>query len=130
MHDCTALVTSCTSCLFKALELVKSASKTGCDAVKFQTYITEELVTMDAGKAEYQKSYESDFIDQYSMLKKFEFSYHQFEELSKFCSKVGIEFLSTAFDVESLKFLKSLGIPLLKAQVRLDLKLRQLLFCC
>lgn len=97
-----------------AKEQIKLAKQSGADVVKFQTYITEELVTMDAGKAEYQKSYESEFTDQYSMLKKFEFSYHQFEELSKYCSKVGIEFLSTAFDIESLKFLKSLGIKRIK----------------
>ncbi len=97
-----------------AKQQIKLAKESGADVVKFQTYITEELVTKSAVKADYQKVYEKNLNDQFSMLKKFELSYEDFEDLSQFSKRIGIEFLSTAFDLKSLSFLKSLGMKRIK----------------
>lgn len=91
-----------------AYELIDTAKTIGVDAIKFQTYKTENLVTLDAKKAEYQKNEEDE--SQYQMLKKLELSYEQFRELKAYCDKIGIEFLSTAFDLESIDFLDGLGM--------------------
>lgn len=91
-----------------AYELIDTAKTIGVDAIKFQTYKTENLVTIDAKKAEYQKNQEDE--SQYQMLKKLELSYEQFRELKVYCDKIGIEFLSTAFDLESIDFLDDLGM--------------------
>ena len=90
-----------------AIELAKEAKKAGADAVKFQSFKTENLVTRDAKKAEYQSKNTANDDSQFEMLKKLELSYAEQTELYHLCNEIGIDFLSTAFDFESLDFLSN-----------------------
>lgn len=91
-----------------AKELIDSAILAGADIVKFQTFNAEKLVTKNAKMADYQIRNTNHLESQYEMLKKLQLSHEEFIELSNLCSQKGIEFLSTAFDLESLDFLWSL----------------------
>jgi sialic acid synthase SpsE len=97
-----------------AKKLVDAAKSAGADAVKFQTYKAEALVTKTARKADYQKRMEHDGESQLEMLRKLELSYDEFRELKEYCDMLDIVFLSSAFDAESVDFLLSLDIPYLK----------------
>lgn len=89
-----------------ALELIDAAAEAGADIVKFQTFKTELLVSKNAEKASYQKrETPGKTHSQYEMLKELELSYDFHHELVSHCQKKGIEFMSTAFDFESLDFL-------------------------
>ena len=99
--------------LENARKLVLAAKEAGADAVKFQTFKTENLVTVDAEKAKYQKE-TTDDGSQFEMLKKLELSYDEFIEVKEFCDEQGIKFISTAFDLDSVDFLYSLGMDLWK----------------
>jgi len=100
-----------------ALQLVDVAVEAGADAVKFQTFKAENLVTKGAAKAEYQNETTDNAETHFEMLKKLELSHDLHYELIEYCHKSRIEFLSTAFDLESLDFLanclnlKTLKIP-------------------
>lgn len=96
-----------------ALELVDIAAKAGADAVKFQTFTADKLVRRGADKAEYQKRETGDG-DQHSMLKKLEISPELHEQLIERCKLKRIEFMSTAFDEESLVFLLEHGMKRIK----------------
>lgn len=96
-----------------ALRLVEAASVTGADAVKFQTFSADKLVAHGVEKAEYQKD-QTGNGDQYGMLKQLELSVSDYEEIVKRCNQLGIEFMSTAFDSESLDLLVRLGVRRLK----------------
>ncbi|VAW70947.1 N-acetylneuraminate synthase [hydrothermal vent metagenome] len=85
--------------------LIDAAVAAGADAIKFQTFKTDNMVTKKAEKAGYQKETSGQNESQYEMLKKLELSYEIHYELKEYCIKNGIHFLSTAFDFESLKFL-------------------------
>lgn len=93
-----------------AKKLAKKAKEAGADAVKYQTFVAERLVKKDAQKAEYQKEMTGAGESQLEMLKKVELSYDEFRELKEYCDTIGIEFLSTPFDQESIEFLDELGI--------------------
>ncbi len=93
-----------------AKELVDAAKYAGADCIKFQTFIAKNLVTKNALKAEYQRQQTLAEESQYDMLKKFELSFDEFVELSRYCLDKNIEFLSTAFDFDSIEFAKSLGM--------------------
>ncbi len=88
-----------------ALQLVDVAAAAGADAVKFQTFKAEKLVTGLAGKAEYQKQSTGTAETQLQMLRQLELKYEFHFQLRDHCQNRGIEFLSTAFDDESLAFL-------------------------
>ena len=96
-----------------ACKLVDAAKEAGADCVKFQTFKSEKLVSRNAQKADYQKSTTGEG-SQVEMLKKLELSYSEFVNLSKYCDEVGIAFLSTPFDFESIKFLDSIDMPFWK----------------
>lgn len=96
-----------------AKKLVLAAKEAGADAVKFQTFKTENLVTVDAEKAEYQEE-NTEKGTQFDMLKKLELSYQEFKDLKDYCDNVGIKFLSTTFDLESVDFLDQLGMDVWK----------------
>ena len=88
-----------------AKELVKVAKDAGADAIKFQTFKAENLVTKHAKQAYYQVENLGEATSQFAMLKKLELTYDEFVELQLFCQIEQIEFLSTPFDFESVDFL-------------------------
>ena len=89
-----------------ALKMIQAAKKAGADVVKFQTSITSTSKFSD--KAEYQKR-ETGGGSQLDMIKKLRFSFEQHKELKRYCEEVGIKYLSTPFDFESIDFLNRLG---------------------
>lgn len=93
-----------------AHELIDIACEAGVDIVKFQTFTASALVTESAKKAEYQTASTDPEESQYSMLKKLELSPQAHKELIDHCKFKNIEFLSTAFDLESLEFLTTLNL--------------------
>ncbi|MDY5357659.1 MAG: N-acetylneuraminate synthase [Candidatus Cryptobacteroides sp.] len=97
-----------------ALQLCDAAKEAGVDAVKFQTWKTELIITKGTKKAEYQEKNLNNADDQFTMLKKLELSYDNFNIVKEHCDKIGIQFLSTADETESLDFLLSLGMPFIK----------------
>lgn len=101
-------------CLETAKQMVDVAKNAGADAIKFQTFKAEKLVSKFAEKAEYQKNNTGIVESQLEMIKKLELSFHNFEELKKYCDDSGILFLSTPFDFESIEFLNKLGMEIWK----------------
>ena len=94
-----------------AFELVDAAHKAGADIVKFQTFKAKNLVTEQAKQADYQVANTQRQESQLDMLSRLELSWETHHALIKHCNELGIEFLSTAFDSESLNFLvNELGI--------------------
>jgi len=98
----------------KALDLIDIAVEAGVDAVKFQTWITEELLTKNIQQADYQKKNTGKEESQYAMLKKLELSQSDFIELKNYCEKKDIIFLSTPDEEKSADFLEQIGVPLFK----------------
>lgn len=94
--------------------LIEAAAAAGADMVKFQSFKTEAMVTKTAPKADYQKNKSGSADSQYHMLKKLELDRDQHLQLMAHCRLCGIQFLSTAFDPESIELLHSLAIPLYK----------------
>lgn len=98
-----------------AKKLIDVAVEAGVDYVKFQTFKSESLVSKFAKKAAYQIENTQDAIQsQLQMLKKLELSNAQHIELVQYCNNKNISFFSTAFDLESLSFLKELGLNIVK----------------
>jgi len=90
-----------------ALELIDAAASAGVDYVKFQTFKTEKTISKRASKASYQKiNSELASESQFDMVKKLELSYENHQKLISHCQKRNIKFLSTAFDLDSVAFLK------------------------
>lgn len=100
--------------LKSAIGLVDAAANAGADAVKFQTFSADRLVSKTAQKAEYQKATTGADESQYEMLKRLELSESDHLALLDHCRSRGIMFLSTAFDCEGVRYLDSLGIPIFK----------------
>jgi len=100
--------------IITAKKLIDAAANAGVDYVKFQTFKADKMVTKAASRANYQDSNTRDKNSQYEMLKKLEISEEMHLELIQYCESKNIKFLSTAFDLESLKFLKTLGLKLAK----------------
>lgn len=88
-----------------ALELVDAAARAGADAVKFQTFRADSLVTLSAPRADYQVANTGETASQYDMLKALELSRDDFRVIRDRCHQRGIEFLATPFDLESLHYL-------------------------
>lgn len=88
-----------------AKQLIDVAKNAGADAVKFQTFKAENLVTRSAQQANYQVNNLGEATSQFEMLKQLELTYEEFVELKKYCDSIQIEFLSTPFDFESVDFL-------------------------
>ena len=83
-----------------AKKMIESVSRTGADAVKFQTYLTEKRVSKD-----------SPIFD---ILKKCELPFKAFKELQSYSNKLNLDFFSTPFDSESVEYLESINIDLYK----------------
>ena len=97
-----------------AKKLIDVAYECGADAVKFQTFKTENLVTKYAPKANYQKRTTSKIDTHFEMLKKLELNESMHLELIKYCKEKNIFFLSSPFDNESIDLLEKLGLEILK----------------
>jgi len=100
--------------LENAKKLVDKAKESGADCIKFQTFKSENIVSKNAVKADYQKNNTDSNETQLEMLRKLELPYTDFAELSEYCKLKKILFLSTAFDFDSIEFLSSLGMALWK----------------
>ena len=97
-----------------ALKLVDAAAAAGADAVKFQTFKADRLVTKNAPKAGYQIYANGDAGTQHEMLKRLELTEEDHRALIGHCERRGVLFLSTPFDEASCDFLESLGLPAFK----------------
>ena len=95
-----------------AKKLIDAAAEAGVDYVKFQSFVAKNLVSKFAAKAEYQKQNSGASESQLEMISKLELSKTQHLELIDYCQKKKIEFLSTAFDLDSIDLLKELGIQI------------------
>ncbi len=97
-----------------AKQLARTAKECGADIVKFQTAKLDSLVSKYAGMAQYQKENIGKEASQKEMLKKLLLPYPEFEILADYCREIGIQFLSTPFDLESISFLEHLGLDMWK----------------
>ena len=97
-----------------AKKLIDVACKAGVDAVKFQTFKAENLVSKNAQKAEYQKQTTDSEESQFDMIKKLELDVETHKELISYCNSQNIMFLSTPFDRESIELLNNLGLEIFK----------------
>ena len=88
-----------------AKEMIDAAVQSGADAVKFQTFRAESLVSLGTPKVEYQKSTTSSDETHYEMIKKLELSLNDHFVLKDYCKEKEISFLSTPYDLESARFL-------------------------
>lgn len=97
-----------------AKKMIDAAKSSGADAVKFQTFTASKLVSEGTPKVEYQKNTTSPSESHYEMIRRLELSLDSHLELKDYCDQVGIDFLSTPYDVESAKFLDKLGVKFFK----------------
>lgn len=97
-----------------AKELIDVAVKSGADAVKFQTFKAENLVSKNAQKAAYQKETTDKEESQFDMIKKLELDIDTHKELISYCESEGIMFLSSPFDHDSIDILDKLGLEIFK----------------
>ena len=100
--------------LKKAIEMIEVAAAAKADFVKFQTFKAASLASEGAQLAEYQKESGVTAASQIEMLEALELTRADHEVLFRHCSENGIGFLSTAFDIPSLHFLRGLGIDRIK----------------
>lgn len=98
-----------------AKQLIDVASEARADAVKFQTFKTENVISRNAPKAEYQTKTTGREETQFEMVKKLELDKVAHEKLIEHCCQRGIQFLSTPFDLDSVRLLAgTFNLPLLK----------------
>lgn len=98
-----------------ALRLCDAAKEAGVDAIKFQTWKTENIVTRTTALAEYQnKNIVSADDSQFEMLKQLELKYDDFIKIQTYCNQIGLHFMSTPDEEDSLQFLLSLGLDTIK----------------
>jgi len=94
--------------------LIDIAVEAGADAVKFQTFKAENLVTKSADKADYQKQTTDESESQFEMIKKLELDVETHKELITYCQEKNIMFLSTPFDSDSINLLNELNLKIFK----------------
>ncbi len=97
-----------------ARKLIDAACSAGADAVKFQTFQAEHLVCKNTEKAAYQRAVTDKSETQYDMLKRLELTKQMHKELIEYCDRKKIMFLSSPFDLESIKFLSYLDMQIFK----------------
>lgn len=101
--------------LENAFKLVDAAADAGVDFVKFQTFKADKLVSRNAKKADYQIANTGNSDDsQLKMLKQLELSHEDHEKIIDHCKDKGVRFFSTAFDLDSLQYLKDIGLEIVK----------------
>jgi len=97
-----------------ALDMIDAATACGADAVKFQTFCADSLVTSKAPKASYQRGHTNDSETQYEILKRLELDADAHRRLVERCCARGIMFMSSAFDEGSIDLLDELGVAVYK----------------
>jgi N,N'-diacetyllegionaminate synthase len=97
-----------------AKNMIEAAASAGADAVKFQTFNAENLVCGDTLKAAYQKSVTDANETQFDMLRRLELDKEAHEILFNYCKEIGIQFISSPFDIEGIDLLCSLGVDIIK----------------
>lgn len=97
-----------------AKQLIDVAAEAGADAVKFQTFTAEAVLSQSAPKADYQKQTTDTDETQYAMIKKLELDRSAHQLLMEHCRNKGIMFLSSPFDLKSITTLDELGIEIFK----------------
>lgn len=97
-----------------AHKLIDAAAKADADAVKFQSFITEDIVTPEAEKARYQVETTGQNGRQFAMLKSLELSRDQQKELKTHCDDTGILYLCTPYEVKSADLLERIGVAAYK----------------
>lgn len=100
--------------LDKAMQMVDVTVAAGADAVKFQTFKAEKIITASAPKAGYQKKTTGSDESQLEMVKRLELDESAHENLFRYCKDKGILFLSSPFDLESIDLLNRLGMDTFK----------------
>ncbi|HFP0678242.1 TPA: N-acetylneuraminate synthase family protein, partial [Escherichia coli] len=90
-----------------AKKMVKEAKSAGVDAVKFQTFKAEQLISKYAPKAEYQIKVTGNEETQLEMTRKLELPYDEFIKLEEYAKELGLDVFSTPFDFDSIDFLAS-----------------------
>ncbi len=96
-----------------AIQLADKAAEAGADYVKFQTFHAERLVTAESVTADYQRR-NCQGSSQLKMLRRLQLTEKDFETIASHCSGIGIKFLSTPFDIESIDLLTDIGIDVMK----------------
>lgn len=97
-----------------ARKMVDEAVKAGADAVKFQTFKAENVISVFAPKAEYQKRTTGKSGSQLDMARRYELGHEDHKYLINYCGKRKIKFLSSPFDLESIDLLDNLGLKIFK----------------
>ena len=97
-----------------ACRMIDAAAACHADAVKFQTFRAEDLVTTSAAKAAYQSANTQNDDSQFSMLKALELSEDEFARLYDYCQQKGIAFLSTPFSLDAVDLLARIGVDAYK----------------
>ncbi|MBT4598728.1 MAG: N-acetylneuraminate synthase [Methylococcales bacterium] len=97
-----------------AKKLIDVAVHSGADAIKFQTFKAENLVSKKAQKAEYQKQTTDSKESQFEMIKKLELDVDTHQALMAYCAEKNILFLSTPFDHDSINLLNKLELDIFK----------------
>ena len=97
-----------------AKKSIKSAAQSGADAVKFQSYITDEFMADQSIKYTYKTEQGNITENMYKMFKKLEFKDEWYSILSQYCKKLKIDFLSSAAHIQAAKILKKIGSKAIK----------------
>ncbi|MCA9409295.1 MAG: N-acetylneuraminate synthase [Candidatus Omnitrophica bacterium] len=97
-----------------ALQMIDAAVAANVDAVKFQTFVAEKVISQFAPKAEYQQKITDQNETQLEMAKKFELDFDQHKKIVEYCKQCNIQFLSSPFDLESIDTLDQLGLDIIK----------------
>ena len=97
-----------------ARQLIDAAASAGADAVKFQSFSADDLVTRNAERAEYQSRNTGDDGSQHGMLRQLELSADQFRELMDYCGQREVDFLSTPFGIDPADMLHKIGVEAFK----------------
>jgi len=98
----------------RALKMVRIAKASRADAIKFQSFNPEDLVTATAPLAAYQRRSSGRQGNQIEMLRHLALDENEQEEVYRYCKRLGVQFLSTPFDEASAQFLATLGVPAFK----------------
>ena len=94
--------------------MILESKAAGANAVKFQTFTADTLVSQNTPKVKYQEATTDPNESHYEMIKKLEFSYEDHKLIYEFCKKEKIEFISTPYDPDSVDFLEELGVKIYK----------------